>query len=367
MCLQLPIGGSRGRVLLCYGSVDDREHPMTEGAGASSRSIVLVAGSGRSGTSVMSGVLSRLGYVVPKPEVQPDQSNPKGFAESRWVVDFHTRLLDAAGVETADARPTAWAETAAVGDDAVRTELRGFLGKQFAQHDHLVIKDPRLIWFLPLWREVAADLAADARFLTMLRHPADVVASKSRYYGAWRGDVSRTAGWVNTMLYTERATRDGARAFVRFEDLVGDWPRVVDELARALELGPVANATAAQMRTADAFIDPTLLRSSASWDDLEIPTALRDQAEHVWTLLCRLADKGRSDDGDTSVEIDRVRESYVALYEDAEAVARSSITAATRKRASRPQAPQSAARRVWQRLPRRWQRAIRSLLRSRPG
>jgi hypothetical protein len=341
---------------------------MTEQAGTSGRSIILVAGSGRSGTSVMSGVLSRLGYVVPKPEVEPDQSNPKGFAESRWVVDFHTRLLASARVETADARPTAWADTASVADDAVTAELRAFLSKQFAKHEHLVIKDPRLIWFLPLWRQVADDMSAAPKFLTMLRHPADVVASKSRYYGAWRGDVSRTAGWVNTMLYTERATRDGARAFVRFEDLLEDWPRVVDGVAGTLGLAPVADATAAQMRAADAFIDPSLLRSSSSWDDLEIPTALRDQAEHVWTLLCRLADKGQSDDSDIAAEVDAARESYVSLYEDAEAIARSSITAASRVAKaprSAAHAPKGLARRIWHRLPRRWQGAIRSALQSR--
>ena len=60
------------------------------------RSLVLVAGSGRSGTSLFSGILQRLGYHVPQPEVPADATNPRGFAESQWVVDFHTRLLASA-------------------------------------------------------------------------------------------------------------------------------------------------------------------------------------------------------------------------------------------------------------------------------
>jgi hypothetical protein len=90
------------------------------------RSLVLVAGSGRSGTSLFAGIMKRLGYTVPGPEVPADETNPRGFAESQWVVDFHTRLLRRAGVQTADARPSAWARTARVGlDDAVVAELRG--------------------------------------------------------------------------------------------------------------------------------------------------------------------------------------------------------------------------------------------------
>ena len=114
----------------------------------SRRSLVLVAGSGRSGTSVFSGVLQRLGFRVPTPEVTPDATNPRGFAESQWVVDFHQAMLTAARVQTSDGRPSAWAETARVADEPRARELRKFLKKQFADADHVLIKDPRLIWFL---------------------------------------------------------------------------------------------------------------------------------------------------------------------------------------------------------------------------
>ena len=52
-----------------------------------------------------------------------------------------------------------------------------------------MIKDPRLSWFLPLWRRCAESLGVAPRFVTMLRHPAAVVDSKQRWYGGWQGDV----------------------------------------------------------------------------------------------------------------------------------------------------------------------------------
>jgi hypothetical protein len=342
---------------------------MTGSATPSRRSLVFVAGSGRSGTSVFSGLLQRLGHLVPQPEVKPDDSNPKGFAESRWVVDFHARLLKNARVQTADARPTAWTDTATISNDTVADELRAFLSDQLSKADHIVIKDPRLIWFLPLWRRVAIDLNVTPRFVTMLRHPAAVVDSKSRNYGGWQGDVSRLAGWVNTMLYTERATRDGLRAFVRYDDLLTDWPKVIHAVGEDLDLAAVREASATQIRTAESFVDPALKRSSSTWEGLVVPAPLREQADRLWELLCRLADKdvGGEDGDDVISELEVARAAYTELYQDAEAIAQASIVAATR-RAQRPAAkaapvtppPATGLRRIYRKLPARWRRIIRA-------
>jgi len=207
------------------------------------RSLVLVASSGRSGTSLMSGTLQRLGFYVPQPEVPADATNPRGFAESQWVVDFHTKLLARAGVQVSDARPAAWALTAQVGlvDDVVH-ELRSWLERQFAVSPHLVIKDPRLSWFFPLWKRCAADLGVEARVVTMLRHPAAVVDSKVRWYGEWRGHVTRTAAWVLQSLYLERATRESPRVLVHYEDLLEDWTKVLGRVGEALDLEVVRDA-----------------------------------------------------------------------------------------------------------------------------
>ena len=92
---------------------------------SSGRTLVLVAGSGRSGTSLFTGILQRLGFHVPQPEVPADETNPRGFAESQWVVDFHTRLLTKAAVHVSDARPTAWARAAELTlDSQLGEELR---------------------------------------------------------------------------------------------------------------------------------------------------------------------------------------------------------------------------------------------------
>jgi hypothetical protein len=299
------------------------------------RSLVLVAGSGRSGTSLFSGVLQRLGYTVPPPEVPADATNPRGFGESQWVVDFHTRLLKTARVQTADARPAAWAQTAQIGLDAeVQVELRTWLGEQFDTARDIVVKDPRLSWFLPLWRRCAEDVGVAPRFVTMLRHPAAVIDSKQRWYGRWQGDVGRAAGWINQNLFTERATRDAPRVYVRYDDLLDDWTLTVAHVGEALDLAVVRDAPPTAMRRVHDFVDRTLSRSRADWEDLKIPAALRAQANEVWRLMSTLVEGTPCE----PEELDAARAAYIDLYAEAEAIAQSSIAASKRP------APAAAAR-----------------------
>ena len=336
--------------------VDEKKPAAAAGARAApskGRTLVLVVGSGRSGTSLFSGIMQRLGYHVPQPEVSADSTNPRGFAESKWVVDFHTALLARAGVQVADARPSAWAETARVAiDEDVRRKLREWLADEFARSDHVIVKDPRLSWFLPLWRQCAEDVGAAPKFVTVLRHPAAVIDSKQRSYGSWQGDVERTAGWVNQVLFTERATRQGPRAFIRYQDLLDDWTGATAHVGDVLDLTVVRDAPAASIVQIHEFVDRSLSRSRSNWEEFEIPGGLRDLADQVWTLVSGLADQDA--DVEATIEpLETARVGYIELYEDAEAIAQSSITAAARGSTNR-----GTAVRALRKVPERYKRKI---------
>jgi hypothetical protein len=318
----------------------------------STNTLVLVASSGRSGTSLMSGTLQRLGFYVPQPEVPADETNPKGFGESQWVVDFHTRLLAQARVQTSDARPAAWALTAAVGmDDDVVGELRTWLARQFRISAGVLIKDPRLSWFLPLWRRCAADLGVEAKIVTMLRHPAAVVASKTRWYGEWQGEVARAAGWVNQALFLERATRESPRVLVQYDDLLEDWTRVLGRVGEALDLAVVRDAPVARIRKVHEFVDRSLSRSRPEWGDARMPVRLREHADEVWALLSALAGAGPEETARIAERLDDVRSEYVELYAEAEAMAQSSVAAAARAAAERARRPSVRLLSLLRRLP----------------
>ena len=88
--------------------------------------------------------------------------------------------------------------------------------RQLAQYDHagdqIVVKDPHAFWFAQV-EVVSAELGADLRWLTALRHPAEVGSRDIAYLSSQSEDLrltketSNVAGWVHAALLTEQAGR----------------------------------------------------------------------------------------------------------------------------------------------------------------
>lgn len=324
-----------------------------------------MAGTGRSGTSTVAGILRRLGMHVPQPEVVADATNPRGFGEPRWVVDFHDELLGRSNVQVSDARPVAWQRTRTFAErPSARNRLDAWLGEHLTSSNDLLIKDPRLVWFLPLWTAVARDRGAAPVCLTMLRPPPEVVGSKRASYNARLADGHGVAAWVNLMLNTELATRGLPRSFVRYHDLLRDWRPVIDQIRADLGLTMAVDEAAAA--DIDAFVDPTLRRIDLTWDDLDLPDRLKLLADETWTCLDALA--GAADTPAVLRRLDEVRGEYATYYEEAEVVSRSTVVAArsaARAEAQRelradgpprPPGPSLAVRSV--RRPPKWMRRL---------
>lgn len=303
------------------------------------RRLVLVVGIGRSGTSAFTSALASFGVAVPQPEVSADETNPRGFGEPQWAVDFHTALLRRVRVSNFDGRPGAWELTDALAadDDDAAARLRDWLTRQLDEHGRVVVKDPRTVWLLSLWNRVADELDLAPSYVTVLRHPAEVVASAKRAYGEGRHEASRVAGWVNVMVHAERATRGRPRSYVGYDALLTDWRSVLATVDTDLGLGlDLADASAAAR--VDGFIDPALRREQVGWEALELPVHLQAVADRTWAAL------GPPPDLEG---LERCREDYVRLYDEAELVAQWSIAAAAAagRQAGRRAARQAAQRR----------------------
>jgi hypothetical protein len=323
--------------------------------------LVLVAGVGRSGTSLITGILGQVGFHIPQPEINADETNPRGFGEPAWVVDFHHRVMRRLRVTVFDSRPRAWELCdAAADDDAVRTELRQWLKGELDQAQAVVVKDPRVGWFLPLWTGAAGDVGAPASFVCMLRPPAEILASARKWYGDWQTDASRAAGWLNVMLETERKTRDMPRVFVRYEDLLADWERQLRRSGEALGDPLLSGIERSRFPQVDEFVDPSLHRQRRGWDDLDVPRSVRELAERVWAELQPLADAG-GDTAELRATLDASHAEYKALYAEAEAISQSSVTA-VKPRKKAPSKPPTLRVKLARRIPPRYRKKIRALV-----
>lgn len=287
--------------------------------------LVLVSGSGRSGTSSLAGTLKRLGLHVPQPEVEASETNPRGFYEPKWVIDFHKRHLKELALFNIDSRPAAVDLVASyVASGVPSGELREWLAGQL-EPEQVVVKDPHAFWFARVWEEVSAELDADLRWLTALRHPAEVVGSREIAYLSSQSDelrltkeTSNVAGWVHAALLTEHAGRRHKRAFVRYGDLLADWRTALEPVQHQLDLSFNTDLDEREPHPVDDFIEPSMRKSQLTWDDVRTPDWLREMAEEVWQLLGALV--AEPADEASMARLDQIHEDYKARYADAVAL-----------------------------------------------
>lgn len=288
--------------------------------------LLLVTGSGRSGTSSVAGTLKRLGLHIPQPEVPADERNPLGYYEPLWSAEFHKGWLESIGVRTIDTRPNAGDLAMATVTPEHEETLRAWVTDELASRpddDVVVVKETRAYWVYPLWQRVVSATGAELTSLTMLRHPTQVVRSRDSAYLTGQSDELRlqretanVAAWMNSVFVTERATRDNPRAFVPYYDLVEDWRAAMSRAGEQLgiEIGDLAAPHAV-----DEFITSSLNRSSDAWDGLHVPDALKELAEQTWAAAHALV--ATPSDETATAALDRLQAAYADLYATSAAIA----------------------------------------------
>ena len=143
--------------------------------------LIAVVGHHRGGTSAAAGALVKLG-LYPGPEenlMPPSDDNPKGYFEYLPIVNMHDRLLLALDRNWQDNRPLpdGWAK--GVPYAQARKALRGFIRRLTEEADGapVVVKDPRIARFLPLYRDVCWAEGITLRALVVDRSLQSVSAS----------------------------------------------------------------------------------------------------------------------------------------------------------------------------------------------
>lgn len=322
-----PVVGTPGKPSLCVWLEFGAMQEVQEGSGRGT--LLVVAGPGRSGTSLLTGLVSRLGLYIPRPEVLANKSNPRGFSEPRWAVDFHKELLASLDVTIEDSRPDAWDRTARVTNRSQpRQRLQTWLREQFSESSRVVIKDPRLAWFLDLYREVAVDIDVDLSVVTMLRHPTESMRSRELAYGTGANSTTRLTGWINLVQSVELRTRDLPRATIEYEHLLTDWRGALAAAEGPLALPLLSAASDAQIEDANDLVDVGLHRSTADWSSHEVPADLQSLGQRTYDAMSAASASGPGPAAANPGTMDELRGEYVAMFRNAEAISRSSILAA---------------------------------------
>jgi hypothetical protein len=242
---------------------------------------VCVLGVGRSGTSLATQALGLLGVDLgpEKTMLEANDLNPHGFWEQREVVRLNQDILAALGGPWWDPVPhrPGWERLPAM--ERFRARVEDVVDRHFSGVSRWAIKDPRLLFTLPLWRSVVGEMDC----VVCVRNPLEVAAS---------GDRSAQTGqdlfalWVRFNCEAIRTTSSCQRTFVFYDDWFVDPQAVGRELARF-----VSGADDEFPEHLTELAEPGLHRNRAS----EVQLAESDIALETRTLYFLLRELARAE------------------------------------------------------------------------
>jgi hypothetical protein len=229
--------------------------------------MIIVTGSGRSGTSAVARLLHEAGLHVGHDLVEADESNAEGYFEERSIIVINDHILEDAGMRE-------WFTAASRAEllEAARAQESDM--RMMIQAATPAWKDPRFCWTLEAWMEL---MYTKPRVVVCLRSPAEVVASTLKYYGQVSEEAVRHVEhrWLSEygrLLEVIDEYRLDAVP-VEFERLHGDPEAAIAPLERFVG------------RT----LDPGFVRRDLRHHAAGVPELMRETYERVRNLGARVS------------------------------------------------------------------------------
>ncbi|NBW85844.1 MAG: glycosyltransferase, partial [Planctomycetia bacterium] len=270
-------------------------------AADSGRVCLLVIGMHRSGTSVLTRVLSLLGASLPKRILGADRDNQAGHWEPERLIPVHDALLADAGSCWQDWRPFV-AEALPPGRLAHHAaELRRVIAEEYGDATLFVLKDPRVCRLVPLYLNVLREMGVAVRPVIVFRHPLEVAASLAARNGMPKADALLL--WLRSVLDAEHASRGLPRTIIDYRRLLEEGARAAVDWGRRLAVTwplPLEDAETA----IDAVLRGDLRHHANKADELPLDAVTAGWVADTFAALSSLAD----DEADASARgaVDRV-------------------------------------------------------------
>lgn len=222
------------------------------------KTLILVTGCHRSGTSAVAGCLAQMGVHFVDNLIPRDPfDNPRGFFEDDRIVGIHDHLLASVGASWDNPPPRgteypaqAWMDA----QNAIREIIREMPGPICG------VKDPRATLMVELWRGACEMEGVALRVLRVFRDWQPVIESLVRREG-WDGERA-----ANLVVEYSRGEWDSSIHFPYALTELTEWDRCFSELD--IRLSP-------SKQQIETFFDPHLVHHGAE-EPLYPP----------WTVIC---------------------------------------------------------------------------------
>jgi hypothetical protein len=250
------------------------------------RTVVMVLGTPRSGTSALTRMLPVFGIRLGDDLVSPNLNNPVGFWEDVAIQRINARLLELAG------RHLGWPVfrrervEPSVEYAGLLQEARRLLREKLGNDEVWAFKDPRANRLLFFWQRVFADLNCQDRYILALRNPASV--ARSLVVSSGLKPATGLALWLECTVQAVQDTLGKPLVVVAYERLLADTHREILRVAQ--ELGMEERLEEEEMVYYEGqFIDGTLQHVDFSREELVRVAKDLPLAVDVYDWLCQRA------------------------------------------------------------------------------
>lgn len=268
------------------------------------RICLTILGMHRSGTSALARVLSILGAKLPA-----TLNTAHGGGDTNWestkLIGYDDALLAELGSSWQDWQPLDWTRVPMRRRGEIKAEIAELLDAEFGVATPIVVKEPRICRFAPLFFDALESADFEVRCLLPVRSPLEVIESLARRDGMPRGEAALL--WLRHVLEAEIATRSRPRAILSYDSLLSDWRGVVGQITERLSLRwkhPLADVEP-QIGT---FLTETRRHHKSRVEDLLVDPLLRTWMADAYSALLVLE---RNPQSETALEtLDRIRATF---------------------------------------------------------
>lgn len=255
------------------------------------RSVVLILGMHRSGTSAFSRVANLLGAKLPDKLIAPLPSNESGHWEPAEINWLNEEILPAAGSSWDDWRRfnPDWYRSPVYAE--FRKRALRIMDDSYGGAPLCLIKDPRICRLLPFWADVIHSFGAEPLCVIPLRNPMEVAFSLRERDGF---DLAKSQMlWLRHCLDAENDSRRLRRVFVTYEQLLQSWSTVADKISTVLDIAwPRRSATA--VVEIERYLSSRGRHHVVGADEMERHPEIADWVGTAYRALLELADDPNS-------------------------------------------------------------------------
>lgn len=294
----------------------DPEEPSLGGSEEPEKTAILILGMHRSGTSSVSGTLTRLGVRAPNTLMSGMPDNVRGHYESTLIASFNDEALACAGSVWNDWRKFDESRIEPSQLEALGEKAVALLKSEFDLAPLIVLKDPRNSRMGPFWARALRKLNYGLRCIIALRSPIEVAASLEKRNG-FAPEISSLI-WLRHMLDAEAFSRPLPRAIVFWPLFLRDWRAEIEKIGRRLGVA-WPNLSAQTEAEIDAYLSDTLRHHVAPDADLSAHSKIAGWVEAAYDCFKVLASEPYSETaartlGDIAAEMDEASNAFDDLY-----------------------------------------------------